>query len=411
MLVNEFKNEKLYNVLMYGLMGFVFVHFFIFSYEAFRIAMLGVFLPLSIWTLLRNKAHDLYALIDDKLFKMVILFFGYAFFQSLYCNYAYDVSAKPLLNCVVAFFFVAGIITLFKNLPLPKLRLFIYFVLLCTLISGIIALARYAHLSLQAKTLLRLTGLGFNENSNFGGYVFIQYGLAALALLLKSDKTPVLPRYSKAFLISTICIAALYILFIQGKGVMITLALSLIIMLFMFGYKKIAMIITLGVAAAFTFLFSVFVKPVENSVNLFRRLPFGDALLERGDSYRLGIWEMAIDLIQKQPILGYGLGADFPNRFEHPHSMYLSAAFYLGLIGFMLFMTLILYTVQQRKLSLMPLYEKIFYIQFWVVLFAGLTELNKTILGASYIWMILWVPFAIYHGLRMRESPLPAIER
>lgn len=65
-----------------------------------------------------------------------------------------------------------------------------------------------------------------------------------------------------------------------------------------------------------------------------------DALLERGLSYRLTIWQDALQRLVSECSVWFGCGASdyrFLGRFYHPHSSYVSVVYSFGLVGGVMF--------------------------------------------------------------------------
>lgn len=118
--------------------------------------------------------------------------------------------------------------------------------------------------------------------------------------------------------------------------------------------------------------------------------------LTRGSDYHLTIWREAILEILKRPFIGYGPTARLPIilpklSYPFPHNLYLSLLFYSGIVGLLLFISLLVGFVIRSgsrrsgrvALCLVPL-------------IIGLTDLGQIIKGPAAMWYIVWVPILFF---------------
>lgn len=134
-------------------------------------------------------------------------------------------------------------------------------------------------------------------------------------------------------------------------------------------------------------------------------------LLPRGASFRPEIWGDAVgDLLRGGP--WFGLGVNTANTvvvdgiaFEHPYSMYLSVAYQGGLVGFALFLALIVavlivlirnYQEADAKLALGILA---------LALSAYLLDGHQLVGNVGATWFLFWLPVAIALGISWRWLP------
>lgn len=384
-----------------GLLFYVLCQFF--GPDAlYRWAALLIFLPTGLMALTRQRFRALRALTPSPLTGPLTIFLLYAAGNSLYFSLAHSVSAKPLLHCLCQGVFTFSVLLLFSRAPETARRRFSDCLILGTLLSGIASLVLFFFFDYQTDG--RLIGIGHNHHSILGGLVFVQGGLMALGIFFKErrqhiNQTPL----RRATLIAAFIIVVPLTFFEQSKGVVLSLMLGVLALLLLFGYRKLSLAMLALVVAATLFAGGIFIHPIQPLVEFFRDMPYGEALYARAGSFRMEIWEFTAEMIKREPWLGYGLAAYFPYRFPHPHSLYLSAAYYLGAIGFVLFMAIVLRTLASiRKNS--DADEKIFYVLFIACLLGGLTDLSEPVTGVSTLWFILWMPLAAYHGLRLRHE-------
>lgn len=129
--------------------------------------------------------------------------------------------------------------------------------------------------------------------------------------------------------------------------------------------------------------------------------------LER-DSFRLEIWREVVALVKQRPLLGYGAANSrwFVNPdFTFPHSLYMSALFYGGVVGLGLVLGLLAVAAlkawrhggEDRSLLLALL---------TVAVVAGLTDIGQFAKSPSELWYILWLPLTLIFGLSRRKREM-----
>lgn len=130
-------------------------------------------------------------------------------------------------------------------------------------------------------------------------------------------------------------------------------------------------------------------------------LLYPESILNRGTSYRLDIWHLALEQIWLRPIIGHGFDAShsfftpalgFP--LSEPHSFFLGVLFYTGLVGGLcwLFMHASALWICWRRRS-----DVCFMIAGALVLYglgAGLTEGGGILPRPKEHWLLTWIPLA-----------------
>lgn len=138
-------------------------------------------------------------------------------------------------------------------------------------------------------------------------------------------------------------------------------------------------------------------------------LAFPELIGARGDSYRLEIWHIALQLIAQHPWIGYGYeaplsidpGIGYP--LSEPHSFALGVLYYVGIIGFVpwIFMQgwALLSSWRQRAQPLMVLAST------WLAfgIGAGLTEGGGILSRPKEHWYLLWVPLALIAAYNINQ--------
>ncbi len=127
------------------------------------------------------------------------------------------------------------------------------------------------------------------------------------------------------------------------------------------------------------------------------------AIIARGTSHRIEIWQDTLTRIQERPLFGHGLAAnlhltlsgDDPMTITFPHSMYLGLLFYSGAVGFLIFVALALAVMwrlwRNRAAPQFP-----FLAALWLSsLLAALTDVGQVTKGPAPIWFIIWLPVGL----------------
>ena len=137
-------------------------------------------------------------------------------------------------------------------------------------------------------------------------------------------------------------------------------------------------------------------------------LIYPESLLNRGTSYRLEIWQLALEQIRLQPWIGHGFDAhlaiSIPGTnytFSEPHSFFLGVLYYTGIIGalFWLFMHgAALWACWQQRSDLY------FIIAGALVVYglgAGLAEGGGILSRPKEHWFLTWIPLALVAALNI----------
>ncbi len=135
-------------------------------------------------------------------------------------------------------------------------------------------------------------------------------------------------------------------------------------------------------------------------------LAFPESLLNRGTSYRLEIWQLALEQIRSQPWIGHGFDAhlaiNVPGThysFSEPHSFFLGVLYYTGVVGALcwaLMHGVALWTCWRRRGDLY------FIIAGALVVYglgAGLTEGGGILPRPKEHWFLTWIPLALVAAL------------
>ncbi len=129
-----------------------------------------------------------------------------------------------------------------------------------------------------------------------------------------------------------------------------------------------------------------------------------DWILPRGDSFRIELWQLALDRIGEQPLLGLGIltSDDFMvqgYRLQHPHSMYLSMLHQGGVVALVLYLT-VLYKAIRILLSRYDSGDaKLALSILAIALSAYLLDGHELVDKVGSSWILIWLPVAMAIGL------------
>ncbi|GGK21874.1 O-antigen ligase [Pseudomonas koreensis] len=136
---------------------------------------------------------------------------------------------------------------------------------------------------------------------------------------------------------------------------------------------------------------------------------FAQMIIERGDSYRLEIWQLVLHKIADHPWIGHGYTATLavdPGvgvNFQEPHSFALGVLYYVGIIGLLPWLFFLgwglLSSWRQRVQPLLIIAST------WLVfgIGAGLTEGGGIISRPKEHWFLLWIPLALIAALSINQ--------
>jgi O-antigen ligase len=229
----------------------------------------------------------------------------------------------------------------------------------------------------------RLHGWGATRHPILGATVMAVAGLTALSWAL----APVMPRPRRLVALAAALLAGVFILLTESRGPLLG-ACAGVLFLCAVSVWRVRAVAGLGVLVALWF-----------SLPQTARNHGAAALVARGTSHRLQIWEYTLGLIRDRPFFGHGLAAnlhlDVGDVITFPHDMYLSLLFYSGIVGFLIFaglaglLTLRLW--RGRRGAEWPWLAAL-----WLnMLVSGLTDIGQITKGPGPVWFIVWLPVGL----------------
>ncbi|PKA69698.1 O-antigen ligase [Pseudomonas baetica] len=136
---------------------------------------------------------------------------------------------------------------------------------------------------------------------------------------------------------------------------------------------------------------------------------FAQMIIERGDSYRLEIWQQVLQKIADHPWVGHGFSATLSvdpgvgYSFQEPHSFALGVLYYVGIFGLLPWLFFLLWGLlsswRQRVQPLLIIASSL--LVFGIG--AGLTEGGGIISRPKEHWFLLWIPLALIAAVSINQ--------
>lgn len=136
---------------------------------------------------------------------------------------------------------------------------------------------------------------------------------------------------------------------------------------------------------------------------------FSQMIIERGDSYRFEIWQLALHKIADHPWIGHGYNANLAidpgvgYAFQEPHSFALGVLYYVGIFGLLPWLFFQAWgLLSSWRYRLQPLFV---IASTWLIfgIGAGLTEGGGIISRPKEHWFLLWIPLALIAALSINQ--------
>lgn len=147
-------------------------------------------------------------------------------------------------------------------------------------------------------------------------------------------------------------------------------------------------------------------------------LPYFKHDIERGQSYRLDLWQGAVELIQEKPFIGYGAGSDTPiksaegrvNGWHYYHSTYLATVVDTGLLGLSLMMLLLGYAFLLAWRLRQYIGVRLSACLLFYSCLISLTFGEGIISRMNVQWVLVWLPIIIisHYEIRQRMQMTPS---
>lgn len=267
------------------------------------------------------------------------------------------------------------------------LQTFMITTVIAAAISSFVSISLYFSLDYQPLDEPRLYALGRLNNPTISA---ISYGSILCLVLSFSAETRETGLRALSGIVALCLITA--IILAESRGAWLALAASVVVILALHKWKSKKQF--LAVVATFT------VALLTLSFFLYQQ-GHTDVFLRRSFSFRPEIWEATLNAwLNVSVIFGAGIATKIdltipPNRFMHPHSIYLSTLYYGGILGLLCFIALLgrlLWLIKSRTDRNLAVYATpLLMFGLVVLIFDG----NKLIEKVDFLWLCLWLPIAL----------------
>ncbi len=265
-----------------------------------------------------------------------------------------------------------------------------------TLVGAVVVLVAIANFFITEPVDGRLNGLGQLDTHVVAALV---YGVVLLFVLQHFlDTKHNLLKFSLGVIILLIAFA---VLLSDSRNAWVSALIGCITLVLAWRVddpKKFA----IALASATVLLLAVLTALISNTTMV-------EWILPRGDSFRLSIWTHTLERIQDgNAWIGLGIITDDDLAigkltFPHPHNMYLAVAYQSGIIGLLLYLTVLGSSLK----SLIEHYEhpdaKIALAILSLALSSHLLDGHELIDKVGDTWFLIWLPVGIALGLRWQS--------
>ncbi|MGH1378168.1 MAG: O-antigen ligase family protein [Alphaproteobacteria bacterium] len=358
---------------------------------------LYVTLLLGMWSISKNNDWKEAFFIKDPLFITTIVFCLYAAASLLWSE---NMDGSKIWKGIKPAIFITLSLAIYSYHinKLPKLHtiiieVFVLSALATAIILLIINVTPITDLAIRENYIWRLEGFGRAQNSNLAG---ILYACALLCLLfVKPCIFKILNN--KAFKVLCIFVIGLALALTLSRGAFLgfigAFTVACGVKIYSQSYIDKKALITTLTAITTVIILLVFAFP-----------DILKYMIERGSTGRIEIWSIVLEQFKESPWFGRGVGTKFTYDIPHPsmtisvghaHSLYFSSLLHLGVLGSIIFFTLltmtwfraIKYTVRTQDYTILLL------ISFGYVF--GLADFGGYYKSLNNSWIVFWIPMAV----------------
>ncbi len=329
--------------------------------------------------------------------KLLLFLFIYVFINSLFLSAGIKGFKKNITNDISLFLFIACSLVYFS---LPKKYLEVFFSVL-TVTGLIFAMASIA-VFLADGSESRLLPIGRAHHQILGASVYGFIGIISLYLFYIANGENIFITAKKIFYIMTILVIFIMILLTGSRGPMLSYIICIATGIFIYArspLKTKLYYIFLSIAVLGSIAYFITISEHSYIHSYFK------SLIDRGSAQRLDLWKLTLSEIKLQPFFGYGLNARLNHIYYAPHNIFLGSAYYLGLTGMVLFLSLTIITfikscrITRCKHELSSVhgvkYSKFILLLLMHAYLSGFFDNSQLIKGVSPLWIIFWLPVAM----------------
>lgn len=336
-------------------------------------------------------------IITERSFYYFGIFFLYILIHAAFIPSPDEIASKTFRDTLQTVAFFASVVTVCTFALEKTLHKGVRFIGISAGVAAFISIAIYF---IYPPVDPRIIPLGRTDTQVLAAFVYVEGMVCAFVALLnlKKEFLPYQRCWQYGLCISILTIAICVILTQSRMALacmLLTLAVGLLLLFLRLKpvHRLLILLVALIISGILTYIFAV---PIHDYIH---------GLLQRGDSFRLELWQLTWQKILEYPWIGNGMNAIIIHpQVNSPHNIYLSAWFMLGIPGFVLFMAAI-FALLIRYLQELRHYH-------YYALLAGLLLLNclasgfidhsRMVKGASALWIVFWLPLGVTLGFLIR---------
>ncbi len=312
-------------------------------------------------------------------------------------DWQWAVSGRWIWRTLITLVFIAAAIV-FCAQDRRSLERYLDAMIAACLIAGIVSIAHHVAFG---ETAGRMSPIGLNDHQVVGAFAYGALGVLALCQVHQ----PVGWR-KRLFYGAAAGVAGLVILLTISRGPLIAFGITVLFILIAYrSWRTIAIVAVSGLA--FVVTAELLRRGMPTELQLAAPGDLLPKFLTRAPSMRPEIWAYAIEHVEASWMFGHGLTApfDFPYSvpITHPHSMYVSALYYGGVVGLLLLLTVAAALVFELR-GVSPRHYRILMAATLLHgLLAGVPDLARLATSLSPVWLFLWLPAALIIGDGLRK--------
>ncbi|GAA0585703.1 O-antigen ligase family protein [Caenispirillum bisanense] len=303
-------------------------------------------------------------------------------------------------------FLLAGT-AFFATAPAVWLRRLMLAVPAAAVVNAVLSLTLFA---LDDGGQTRLHGWAETRHPILGANVMIFAGVLALPLLARDE-----PARVRLLAAAALVAVTVFVLATGSRGPTLAWGAVLTVYAVLAGSRALiaAVVAAGGLAAAVGLVVASGIAPDSLPLPEVLRglLAAAQDNLNR-PSYRMEIWSAAIGHGLERPLIGRGIAENglFKQAYNFPHSLYVSAFYYTGVVGLALVLALLATLARRALRRAEGRLRALLAATLTLPAVAGLTDLGSIIRSPEENWYILWLPVVLVIGLTRRarqEDDLP----
>ncbi len=368
--------------------GFLCIQFLITGAAVSQGWFYGLALPAFLYDGWRHRTH-LMQIIQHPITQLFLLFFGFAAIHSLW----FDDASKTIRNALASALFLLMAIHYFSQ-DVTRLRRALAWIGLACGIGSAISIALYIA---QPPEDPRMIPLGRAETQVLAAFVYTMGAFIATAALRHTSN-----QRLKMVLATSAVLALGVVILTQSRMALAVCLLGLALGALIYSHHK-TRIALLAVGGLTTIIlvsaWALHLNPVE----------YVQSLIDRGDAYRLSLWQTTWQKILEHPWAGSGMMATIDHPITaSPHHLFLSTAMSLGFPG----LALLLLAFGMLGICLLrawcrdPKRYLLAGLLLATAIASAMIDHSRAVRGVSPLWIMIWLPagFAIAELLRQRAE-------